>query len=1238
MRSEKARGSVSSASFWKVCSCLLLMVAWCNSARAQTNRATITGTVTDQSGAVIAGVEVTARNVGTNLETKGITNGDGIYLVPNLPPGIYALTFRKDRFKKIEQPSITLESTQVAGISVVMQLGEATEKVVVTTDAPVLDHENATIGTNMKGDVVTDLPISIYNGGRHIEDFAKALTPGYAIYSNAYNAVINGGQYYTKDYTVDGTSATASIGGDSLETGPGMEAIEELQAQTSGLDAQSSITSGGVIAFNLKSGTNKLHGSAFGYGQNEFFNANDWNNNNLGLPRGRRRAWDYGGSLGGPIIKEKTFFFGTFERYTQTDYRLGDFSSFVPTSDFLGGNFSSLLGSNLCTDSKGNAGVCGQSSGSGGTFSNAISVKNDAGQTVPVQVGMIFDPKTGNQFTGNMVPTTSFSSVAQKIIAIYQKDYAPGRGGINTPNNRGLINSTPAQTPNQAVIKLDHKLTEKDRLSGSWVYSHRPRTLVDSGGIWEAGTTDGGPLSAAGFQLVRSDGWRVSESHIFSPTLLNVLNLTYNWYWNGKIPTASGTNWNSQLGFGNTGSNNFPFINFGGVPTAVNAQGVTFIGSGSGTGPNNSSAFQGNFTGATIITGDTVTWNRGRHTFSFGGDFHAYQVNSHTGSGALGFNFTSDTTGAPTTPYGPFVGYGFASFLLGDVNNGSASTAFDLYGRRKATSLFAQDSYKVTPKLTINLGLRWQYIWRYHEKNGHWANFDLNTIDPVLGIPGTLEYATNGADSFESKEYDKDFGPQVGFAYSPWNKWVFRGSFGILYVPAQEPYFSGVPNGFAPGFQGTNTANTPFNWDSGYAGVFQAGSRNHSAADLFPLVSIDPHALLAGYSDAFNFGAQYEVTPNMRIEVAYVGNRGHHLPDTALAWNEPSASKFFDILSKNPGINDFSDYIFCSTKGAPVPTDLGNNPIFGITCPYNNFFGSALSTIAPYPQVAAAASTTWFFYNQLYVSLPIAQSYYDSMVIDVIKRTGRGLTMDVSYTLSRQEGDSFTTQTEGNNYYTPVQDFSNLSQAAHTLTNYDQKHAVKGFVAYELPFGKGQRWLSNSGRVLNAFVSGWHVSGLFRYYSGQPFQAVVPNNYYPAWGTFYPNFNLSGFTGPSDPHKFQVPADPNNPPAVDFYIPQSVASAPAIGQLGKGPGAISALRCPGGANEDASILKYFSMGSDGQYKLSFRAEYFNLFNRHYYDINGCGGRKATIGNSNFGQIFGVNSDPRIGQFAVRLTF
>src|SRR5262249_22625079 len=163
--------------------------------------------------------------------------------------------------------------------------------------------------------------------------------------------------------------------------------------------------------------------------------------------------------------------------------------------------------------------------------------------------------------------------------------------------------------------------------------------------------------------------------------------------------------------------------------------------------------------------------------------------------------------------------------------------------------------------------------------------------------------------------------------------------------------------GFAPGFQGTNTVNTPFNWDSGYPGTFVPGNKNADPSTLFPLVSVDPHALMPGFTDAFNIGMQYEFTPTMRIEVAYVGNRRHHLPDTALAWNEPSSSTFLKTVNANPGMNPYNYYIFCTTSGAPVTSDLGGNPLTGITCPnltatHSFYFGPALATIAPMPQVA----------------------------------------------------------------------------------------------------------------------------------------------------------------------------------------------------------------------------------------------------------------------------------------------
>jgi hypothetical protein len=1188
-----------------------------SSVLAQVNRATITGTVTDSTGAVVSGVEITVTNLGTNVPTKTTSNDDGIYVVPNLFPGTYSLEFKRDGFDTLTRPSITLESTQVARIDAELKVGAITQSVTVTTEAPVLDQERASEGTNLNGKVVTDLPLGIYGGGRDVEQFAIAATPGYSPYSSSYGAVINGGQWFTKDYTVDGTSGTAAVQGNSVQNGPSMEAVQELQAQTSGLDAQSSITGGGVISLNLKSGTNQFHGSAFAYGVNELFNANTWTNDALGLRKERRRAWDYGFSLGGPIIRNKTFFFGTFERFTQTDFRLSGTANTVPTEAFLNGDFSALLGDTLCDGGANGIGPCGTV---GGT---PFSVQDNAGNTVTAREGMIFDPLTGNQFTNNAVPSDRFSSVSQKIVDIFRQSYKPQFGGIQS-NSRGLLSGTPSQTANQFVVKIDHVLREQDRLSGSWVYNRKPRILMDSGGLWEASSTDGGPFSAARDNFFRSHQWRLSESHTFSPTLLNVLNFTYNYDWQGDIPSAGG-NWNEQLGFGNTGADNFPLISFGDAEAGKNSFSETFIGN----------RWQGNFAGATIRTGDTVTWTKGKHNFNFGGDFLARQLNSRDGSGSLAFNFQNNVTGAPSQPYADFVGWGFATFLLGEVANGDQTTAFNLYGRRKSLSLFAQDSYKVTPKLTVNLGLRWDYNFRFHEKYGHWANFDLGIKDPNLGVPGTIVFATGGGDSFEKKEYGANFGPQIGIAYSPWQRFVFRGAFSLIYNPPGIDFFQGVPNGFAPGFKGTDQAINAFNWDGGYPGVFVPGNKNVDPFNQFPLVSVDPRSLRVGYSDAFNLGMQYELMRNMRVEASYIANRGHRLTDTSLAWNQGPTSTFLRLTQQYPDMNAYN-YPVCSD------TDAAS---FGIAYPYSGFCGTALEAIAPYPQVANAfwnpyTFAGWYYPSLVYVGLPLGQSYYDSFVVDVVKRTGGGLTMDMSYTWSRQESNTFSAQQSGNSYYTGVQDFSNFGESAHNVTGYDLTHIVKGYVSYELPFGKGRRWLPDQNRWVNGILGGWNMTWLLRYNTGQPFQVGANNPYWPMWGNIYPNYDLSNYHGPLGTSHFTfLPPGYSGPiPAGNFYMPNNVASNPAAGQLGKGPATNGDLRCPGSKNEDVSLLKYFHMGPDERYSLSVRAEFYNVFNRHEYYVNGCAGSRSSIGSGDFGQILGVFDQPRSGQFGIRFEF
>lgn len=1174
----------------KILSSLVVLLLCSLSALAQSNRASITGTVTDSSGAVMVGVEVSARNLDSGLVNTAVSNGDGIYLIPNLPPGKYAVAFQKPGFKKLERPTITLNSADIAQLNAELQLGAASESVTVTADAPIIEKEDATIGTTMKGDVVSDLPLSIY-GGRTVEAFAVAITPGYSPSSSPYWAVINGTQGFSKDYTVDGTSATAQIQGDSMETGPSMEAVEELQAQTSGLSAPNGITNGGVMMFNIKSGTNRFHGTAFGFGHNEFLDANAWDNGYLNQPKPKARFWDYGFSAGGPIIKNKTFIFGTFERFTQQDFTPGGFGSaaWVPTPDMLSGNFGALLNTSdqVGTDVHGN----------------------------PIYSGAIFNPTDpGAVFVNNVIPTNMISSVSQKIIAIYQKSYAPEIPGLFA-NDRLPASNSPAQTPNQAVIKVDHNLSDRNRLSGSWIYDHRPRTLADSGGVWSPGSTDGGVMADVRYQMVIGHQFRVSDSYTFTPNLVNTFNATYNWYWNGSIPSTSGTNWPQALGFASTGADNFPSINFG---SPVNGHSMTSIGN----------SWQGHYVGTTLILGDQATWTKGRHAITLGGDFRAMEINSHLGSGALSFSFSPNQTGAPTASYASNVGFGFASFLLGDVQQASESTPFDLYGRRKATSYFVSDNYKVTPKLTLNLGLRWDLTLPFHEKYGHWANFDLNAISPSLGIPGTIVYANGGGDSFEHMYY-KNLGPQLGVAYSPFNKIVFRGSYGILYSPLGIQYWNGVPYGFAPGYQGVNKVNansdpsmSAFNWDSGYPGVLVPGTKDPNYLPWGP-VNIDPRSLMLGYTHNINAGVQYSLTPNTRLELTYVGNRGRRLHDPDLAFNQPNPTKFLNLYNSG----NFYDWV----------TDSASAAAAGVPYPYPGFAGFAFQAIAPYPQVTAEYSPIY------YVGTPTGQSGYDSMVVEVVKRAGSGLTMDFNYALSRSVGDVLTNF--GENWWNgSFQNFYDLSQDQNTLTPYDQKHVFKGYITYQLPFGNGQKLLSSKGRFVNSLVGGWSVSGLFLYASGNPlffYSTNVRNDYAPwayTWSAVYMNYNLQGYNGRKfSPGSFLVPGvvTPTNPtgsntPPQDMYFPASVVSDPAAGTLGTGPAAIDALRGFGTKSEDASILKYFSMGNDGRYKLSLRFEFYNLFNRHSF------ANPITDPTSpQFGYVTGVTGSPRQGQFGAR---
>src|SRR5438445_293847 len=759
---------------------------------AQIDKATISGTVTDESGAVVPNVRVTATNVETGVRYAAQSNDSGIYRIAALPIGDYSLDFEKSGFKKLSRTGLNVATGQVAEIDVQMLIGGVAEVVQVNSDNVLLETETTSVGTLMTASALKDLPLDINSSGvgRDITSF---------IYSNVATTSggnwvghIGGSQDKSKNVLVDGVDATAGLQG--FVQNIGMEAVQEMNVQISGTSAEGASTGGGTILLELKSGTNQLHGSAFGFLQNEALNANRWDNNFFGIPRQRSRFEDWGASAGGPIRKNHTFLFGAYERFHNVQNTFSPNTSTAPTNAFLNGDFSALLGGPLMINGARATDACGR----------------------PINIGEIYDPSNkvvqGNNtcyqpFPGNIIPQAQLSPIAMNIAnKVYRNGYAP--------TGPGLINNFPAFTGVPEVLsthldlKLDHNINSKQRVSGAynwWGYKYSG----PGPGLWQTKSSNGGPLSSGDTQPQHDWSVRFQHFYTLSPTLLNTFSYVYNEHREQDSPPSTFDA--GKIGIPGTNGKNFPTMNFvdnGGA--GVNGITETTIGP----------PYSDRYAYTNYVAADTVAWMRGRHNFKFGGDFQARGVNGLYDGGVRAYNFRNETF-APNDPAVlPFVGFAFANFMLGQVHDGAQSVSTALYGRRKHMSLFASDDFKVSRRLALNLGLRWDVNRRFHEKNGHWANFDIAANRGIWGnFNGGWDWAQNGDSSFEKNQNYHQFGPQLGAAYQLRNNLVLRGHYGITYSPLALNQWNGVPAFYPPGFTagafgfaGTNTVvnNIPF--------------------------------------------------------------------------------------------------------------------------------------------------------------------------------------------------------------------------------------------------------------------------------------------------------------------------------------------------------------------------------------------------------------------------------------------
>jgi hypothetical protein len=1166
---------------------------------AQSDRATISGTVIDTSGAVVDGAQITASNVDTGAQFMTTSNTLGRFNLLNLSIGQYALRCSKKGFEQYHRDGLQLIVSEATEINIALKVGSNTENVMVTGNAPPLQTQTSSVTTNVLNYAVTELPLDV-QGGRNLSYFLFAYVPG--VEGTDYSSHIDGSLSRNKEVMIDGTSAVSQIGGYLSESSPPMEAVQEFQVTSAGVRADEGRTGGGVFRYEMKSGTNAWHGSGFYYMHNEAFDARSWGDKYneaqcldtfggdpaqaascvRGFGKPDDRLYDYGASFGGPIKKNRLFFYAGWERYTFANIGIGALSSTVPTSAFLNGDFSSLLGGSLCTGAYGILPCSGYPPQGNPT---PLMVQNEAGQTIPAQQNMIFDPVPNAcanppcQFTGNMIPTGRISTVSQKITNIYKQYYQPLASTLTL--NSALPSNSPATwyQSNEYSVKLDFNATRNHRLDGSFIYAYIPRLLSDQGGIWSSGSDNGGPMANAYDHNTTAPSLRFRDSWTISGTLLNVASVTFNRFRNPSSARSREGNWPAALGLGDFGAGNFPIIRFQGI----NSDQHRYAGNVPIDESPLGSQFNDFYAANTFIYNDTLSWVHGRHTYKFGAEFRVQQFNSHGDHGVPLFAFDPAQTAGNL---GGFGGFGFASFLLGDVNQASVSEPNNTYGRRKSVSLFAQDDIKITSRFTLNADLRWDFNGRYHEKYGHWSNFNTSEINPVTGLLGSLDFATSGSDSFEKRQYYHNFSGYLGGAYQLTPKTVARASFGVFYVPLNLNTYSGIPYGFNPGFVLNNQVLTPFNWDSGYPGQAMDIGKNPNFT-RWGMTSIDPRMLELGNVQEWTAGIQREISRDLVIEANVIQNHGYHLESGYVAANQPQLSAYTSIAQSG---------------------QLWN----WITKP--GFSGFGWASVAPFPNVAMT------FGPLFYVGTPLANSDYQSLQITVRKHSANGLSMLASYNFSSSHGDADDSFEDL--YWTgPLQDVYDLQNERHTISDFEQRHVVKGYVLYEVPFGRGKRLLPDSGPALNAIIGGWTISGDFHYASGTPLR-VPANVYYPGINNVY-----SDIVPGCDISKHY-----NGRPGSSYFNPACFTNPP-FGEFGEASGYLNGLRNPGLATEDLGVSKTQRFGERCQLRVYFQA--FNVFNRH-----GFGGPNTQIGSQDFGRVinlYGVPG-PRIGQFGARFVF
>ena len=1206
---------------------LVLVFACALAAGAQTAGGTIAGTVTDPSGALVPGATVVATGVDTGSVYKTVSTSAGIFRFPQMQLGRYNVSVTAAGFKRLDLTGILVTTGGTAPAEARLEAGGDTETVTVNSDAPTVQTENAEVSNTVSGRQIVELPLSL--GGqsamRSVEAFIflapGTVGPGTAgSTSGAFQAKTAGGQNFGTEELLDGISVRREDSNSAFdEHAPGVEALTELKVTTSIIPATEGRTTGGVQNFSTKSGTNQYHGTAFDIFQNEDLNANDYFNKlriaqNPGDPgvfatnqRALDKKNDYGGSVGGPLSiphlyngHDRTFGFFNFEQFRQS--QSGVAVSSIPTALVRTGDFSAQLTNQpdgLNVDCNGNQAYIGEIFDPA-TTSTVFNPNLPTPAVVPCR----------NPFPGNRIDPARWSTVAQNVLKYYP---LPNNGAPGQLFNNYSYSTTYPVLNTVYSVRVDHNFTQKSKIFGT--YTDRDNDITNGHPPYP------GPGGSVQVQQAYVKYLRVGHDYSVTPTSFNHFVIGFNRLYQINRGNAVGLfpDYDALLGIGGLSGPAFPAISFSSRVAGYN-----------GVGYNNDSIQPVNLLEAV----DIYTFSAGRHTVSLGVDFRKDQfTNEDKGgnSGTFGFSqFQTAVTGNSTQ-----TGDGFASFLLGRVD--SASAAVQARAPRISQAYyaaFAEDNFRVSNTLLLNLGLRYDIDKPRTEAHGNFSNFSPTLPNAAAGgIPGSLYFAGSGPGRIGgsgefAKTYKLDFAPRLGFSYSPANsngKTAVRGGFGIYYGALDYSDFGSASQfGFTarPSFRNGDNFSQAYCNGTPTAGVTSACNNVAGFDQAFPAFTPPPNLdptqgngqnlgdqLAAEYvapsfgrpAAVYNWGlqVQQQLATDLIFTLGYIGTSGTYLHS--------------DLLQ----INDLNPKYF-SYGTAALSNDY--TATAGIKTPYPGFQGTLAQALRPFPQ-----------YFDIFSGGGIenlGHSNYQALTAKLERRFHNGLNLLAAYTWSKTLTDADSTLPAFSAFDASpgsVQNPYNLkSEKAVSFQDVPQNFVVS--YIYELPVGKGKRFASS--KVANAVLGGLQVGGIDRYVSGTPTafsctQTSIGASLACLRYNIAPNFvDRSPAANSGDPtlrHVFNRAA---------FTDP---SSANAI-VLGTSPRVNAGYRTPLYKNEDFSIIKFFpSFGEYGQ--LDLHVDIFNAFNRvHLSNL-------VTDPNAgNFGSYTGDFGQPTVRQFTLRYSF